>query len=137
MADSSLVKKLQIKPAYRLAIINPPPGYLEKLGPLPEGAVLADHRKGAFDFVQLFVKNLAELNRFAPGAIRAVKSEGLLWISYPKRSSKFETDLSRDRVWEVMAKSDLKGVALVSIDPVWSAMRFRPADRIGKPQRTK
>jgi hypothetical protein len=133
MGKSSLIKKLQIKPEYRIVIINPPPGYMKNLRPLPEGVVVADQPKGAFDFVQLFVKNIAELNRFGPRAIRAVKPDGLFWISYPKRSSKFKSDLSRDEVWEVMAKTGLKGVTLVSIDDVWSAMRFRPSDRVGEP----
>lgn len=135
MGQSSLVKKLQIKPGYRVLILHPPPGYLEQLGPLPEGAELAHEAKGTFDFVQVFVKNIDEMNRFAPKAIRAVKPDGLLWISYPKRSSKLKTDLSRDQGWDVITKAGLDGVTLVSIDPVWSAMRLRRAELVGKPRK--
>jgi hypothetical protein len=135
MGKSSLVEKLQIKPEYRVVVIAPPPGYMEKLKPLPKGVVLTDQAKGTFDCVQLFVKNIEEMNRLAPRAIRAVKPDGLLWISYPKRSSKIKTDLSRDHGWEVIENAGLEGVTLIAIDEVWSAMRFRPAERVGKPRK--
>lgn len=134
MISSPLTKKLQIKPNQRIVIINPPPGYMEELGPLPEGVELAEkpQPEGIFDLVHLFVKNSKELNRLAPTALKAVKYDGLLWISYPKRSSKVETDLTRDIGWEIIDRAGLEGVANVSINEVWSALRFRPTDRVGK-----
>ena len=56
----------------------------------------------------------------------------LLWLSYPKRSSKVETDLSRDVGWEVVADAGLRPVTQVSIDETWSALRFRPVERVGR-----
>lgn len=132
MANSPLVKKLQLKPEQRGAIINAPPGYIEALGQLPEGTKLTSKITGTLDFIQLFVKNSAELNRHAPKAIQAIKHDGMLWISYPKGSSKMETDLNRDVIWDLVKKHGLLGVSLVSIDDVWSAMRFRPAEKVGK-----
>jgi len=46
MAISSLARKLQIKPGQRLAILNPPPGYKDELGQLPEGVDLPDRLNG-------------------------------------------------------------------------------------------
>jgi hypothetical protein len=132
MARSSLTKKLLIKPGQRIAIMNPPPGYMDKLGELPEGVEVVNESEGPLDWVQLFVRNVQELNRLGPKAIRAVNPNGVLWICYPKRSSKMETDLTRDVGWEIIEKEGLEGVALVSIDDVWSAMRFRPASLVRK-----
>ncbi len=67
-----------------------------------------------------------------PTAVSAVKHDGLLWISYPKRSSKVETDITRDVGWEAVTQAGLRAVTQVSINDVWSALRFRPVDRIGK-----
>jgi hypothetical protein len=131
MANNSLVKKLQIKPGQRAVIINPPPGHIEALGELPEGVELADKPTGKFDFVQLFVKDSAELNRFAKKAINTIKYDGLLWICYPKGTSKIKSDLNRDVIWELLKQHGLLGVSLISIDNVWSAMRFRPAEKVG------
>ena len=132
MADSALTRKLQIKPRQRLLLLNAPPGFAEQLQPLPEGVELADRGDGEFDFVQLFVKNGEELNRFVSTAIQQVKHDGLLWICYPKGSSKVQTDLNRDLLSEMVEQFGWKSVSLVSLGNVWSAMRFRPADRVGK-----
>jgi hypothetical protein len=77
------------------------------------------------------VKDSAELNRFAKKAINAIKHDGLLWICYPKGSSKMKSDLNRDVIWELLKQHGLLGVSLISIDEVWSAMRFRPAEKVG------
>jgi hypothetical protein len=102
MANPLLIKKLLIKPGMRLAIHNAPLGYLEGLGPLPEGAQLPEEADGALDFVQLFIKNRDEYERLGAAALRAVKPDGLLWICYPKKSSGVESDLDRDVVWKML-----------------------------------
>lgn len=131
MADTSLIKKLGIKPQYRVALLNAPQGYQEQLGPLPAGVELAAAPDGTFDVVHLFVRDKAELDRDVPTAIQAVKPGGLLWISYPKQSSKVATDLNRDVLWDVFPNKDWRPVTQISIDEVWSALRFRPKSEVG------
>jgi hypothetical protein len=126
MADSALVKKLGIKPGQGLLIMNAPQGYIERLSPLPEGASLATGPGGSFGFVQLFVANRAELNALAPAALEAAQPGALLWFAYPKRSSKLPTDLTRDEGWSSVTDAGFDGVAQISIDATWSAVRFRP-----------
>ncbi len=52
--------------------------------------------------------------------------ESLLWISFPKASSKIQTDLTRDKGWEALEHVDLKWVTLNSVNETWSAFAFRP-----------
>jgi hypothetical protein len=132
LAGTQLLKKLRMQPDQRVLILNAPPGYLDTLGELPEGVEVAERAEGTFDFVQAFAKDLAELERLAPVAVEAVKHDGLLWISYPKKSSKIESDLDRDMVWQAVAKTGLRAVSQVSVDDVWSAIRFRPAEKLEK-----
>ena len=132
MAQTSLARKLLIKPGHRVAIINAPPGYMAKLAPLPEGAQATEHPEGTFDVVQLFARDTAELNRLAPTALASLKPDGVLWISYPKRSSKIQTDLTRDAGWEMITQTGRENVTQVAINDVWSAGRFMPADRVVK-----
>jgi hypothetical protein len=131
MAKAKLAKKLRIQPGQRMLILNSPRGFLESLGDLPEGVSISESPEGKFGFVHLFVRNSAQLSDKVPAAIEAVEYDGLLWISYPKRSSKVETDLTRDILWELMTDTGLRPVTQVSIDDVWSALRFRPAERVG------
>ena len=132
MSKTPLNKKLRIQPGHHIMFVNPPPGYIENLGNLPEGVQILEGPAVELDFVQLFVKNIAELEELAPAAIKSIRYDGLLWVCYPKKSSKVETDISRDVGWEVMAESGFRPVTQVSIDETWSALRFRPADQVGK-----
>ena len=102
MPDSSLVKKLFIKPGYRAVILNAPEGYRELLGELPPGVKLEDKPEGSFDFIQVFVKSAAELEQYTPVAIKAVKPGGALWVSFPKKTSKIKTDINRDAGWDAL-----------------------------------
>jgi hypothetical protein len=132
VANPQLIKKLLIKPGMSLAVLNAPADYLEYLVPLPDGAHFADGPEGALDFVQLFVRNSGEYERMGAAALRAVKPDGLLWICYPKKTSGAESDLDRDVVWKMLVPTGLRPVTQIAIDEVWSALRFRPSDKVTK-----
>jgi hypothetical protein len=134
--NEALAKKLRLAPEHKALILNPPdPSYAEQLG--LEAASAADAEgDGSFDFVLLFAPDIAALNECAAAAIRAVKPDGLLWICYPKGTSKQKTDLNRDRGWDIVHASGWEGIALVSLDDTWSAMRFRPSGAVNSSSRT-
>jgi hypothetical protein len=126
MPDGSLVKKLRLLPGQRVAVVNAPAGYLGELVPLPEGVQVSDRLEGQFDWVQVFVRNRAELEGLASLAVQALQPQSLLWISFPKGTSKIQTDLTRDQGWEVLQQADLKWVNLISVNDTWSAFALRP-----------
>ena len=134
MTQSPLIKKLRIQPRQRLLVLNAPSGYVESLGELPEGTRLSERPDSdvKYDFCHLFAKNSSELADLIPTAVQAIRYDGLLWVSYPKKSSKVETDLSRDALWELPGATGLRPVTQVSINVTWSAIRFRPAEKVGK-----
>ena len=132
MAISALARKLLVKPGQRMVLLNAPAGYAEALAPLPEGVAVSTAPAADADFVQVFVKDSAELHSLGPQAIGSARPDGLLWICYPKKSSKVATDLTRDVLWDLVKQYGVVGVTLVSIDDTWSAMRFRPADQVGR-----
>ena len=126
MSESALAKKRKLKPGVRAAIIGAPEGYATELEPLPAGVELKTRLQGKFDWIQIFARTKGELAQLAPRAISALKAGGLLWISFPKGSSKQQADLTRDTGWEMMADSDLKWVNLISVNTTWSAFAMRP-----------
>jgi hypothetical protein len=132
MPESGLIKKLRIQSGQRILIINPPEGYFEELGTLPPNVALSEKPEGTFDLIQFFVKQRSELESQLPMIQQAIKYDALLWICYPKQTSKIDSDLNRDIIWEIVSKTGLAWVTLVSLNAVWSAMRFRPAERVGK-----
>jgi hypothetical protein len=126
MAETSLVSKLKLKPGQRAAVIHAPQDYLAGLSPLPEGTGLSDSLQGLYDWVQIFVQNKAELEALLPRVIASLKPESLLWISFPKGTSKIQTDLTRDKGWDALQHVDLKWVNLISVNETWSAFSLRP-----------
>ncbi len=130
MADTSLIKKLGIKPGQKLLILNAPDGYLATLGTLPEGAEVKTNADGTFDLVQIFLYNKADVDRYGPMAIQAVKQGGLLWFTYPKKTSKIKSDITRDIGWESVRTMDWRPVTQIAIDETWSALRFRPESEV-------
>jgi hypothetical protein len=126
MTDSTLAKKLKLKPGQRAAIIGAPEGYIDSLRPLPEQLELSQQLDGIFDWVQIFVKNQAEVAQLVPKVVQALKPESILWVSFPKGTSKIQTDLTRDRGWDVVQQADLKWINLISVDETWSAFSLRP-----------
>ncbi len=131
MVDNPLAKKLLIKPGHRVAALNAPANFLERLCPLPEGVDLIEQSESGRDVVLVFVKDSSELDNLAPLALGAVKRNGALWVSYPKKSSKLKTDLSRDVAWRPLREAGFEVVSAIAIDEVWSALRFRPIELVG------
>jgi hypothetical protein len=126
MPDTPLAKKLAIKPHYRILLINAPEGYRAHMGELPAGVTVTTEGDGTFDMVQAFGEQRADLAAVAPVAIRAIKPDGVLWFTYPKKTGKIASDLSREVTWEVLAPHRWHAVTQISIDETWSALRFRP-----------
>jgi len=126
VTENPLLKKMKLKPGQRAAIINAPGGYVETLQPLPEDVAMAEDLVGTFDWVQLFVKTQAELEQVIAHVRAALKPAGMLWITFPKGTSKIQTDLTRDKGWDALQAIDLKWINLISIDQTWSAFALRP-----------
>jgi hypothetical protein len=129
--DEDLIRKLKLPQAGKVAVIEPPEGYLEAIGRRPADTTLEKSAKEAYDFVQLFAASVADVERLAPSALQAAKPDAFVWICYPKGTSKIKTDINRDRGWKNVYDAGWEGVALVSVDDTWSAMRFRPVGAAG------
>jgi len=130
--DEALIKKLRVPPSGKIAVIEAPEGFLARIGQAEEKLYKPGSESGSCDYVQLFAENVAVLEKHAPEALQAVKKDGMLWICYPKGTSKIKTDLNRDKGWTSVNEAGWEGIALVSIDDTWSAMRFRPTEAVGK-----
>jgi hypothetical protein len=132
---ASLAQKLQLKPGEKVALVNVPEGRLAALAAELEGCDAWDASKkaaGKLDAMLLFVNNLAEAEKLGSKAIRSSGADRLLWIAYPKGSAKVKTDVNRDTLWKTLEPTGWRPVRQVALDAVWSAMRFRPAEKVGK-----
>ena len=123
MSESPLAKKMKLKSGLKASVINAPENYMDELR---HDAAISPTLNGKFDWIQIFVRNKAELEALAPKVVKALKPESMLWISFPKGTSKIQSDLTRDQGWEVLRDLDLKWINLVSVNGTWSAFSLRP-----------
>ena len=72
----------------------------------------------------------ADVDHLSPTGLRALQPGGLLWFSYPKKTSRIATDITRDTGWDSLTKAEMRPVSQISIDETWSALRFRPVDDV-------
>ena len=123
MPDSPLAKKLKLKPGLKAAVLNAPEKYLSEL---KHDSEISQKLGGKFDWIQIFAKNKKELDSLAPKAVSALKPDSILWLSFPKGTSKLQTDLTRDKGWGILHGVDLKFITLISVNEQWSAFALRP-----------
>jgi hypothetical protein len=123
-SQTPLPQKLGIKPGFRLILLSAPEGYERTLGALPPGVTIAEVLDGRLDFVQFFATSRVDLARRFPELKGALKDAGMLWISWPKRTSQIATDLSEDVVREIGLAEGLVDVKVCAVDESWSALKF-------------
>jgi hypothetical protein len=122
MSDGPLAKKMKLKPGLKAAVVNAPENYIEGLN---HDSDISNKLGGKFDWIQVFVKDKKELASLAPKAASSLKPDALLWLSFPKGTSKLQTDLTRDKGWGVIRNLDLKFINLISVNETWSAFALR------------
>ncbi|GAB4546694.1 MAG: hypothetical protein OHK0023_06730 [Anaerolineae bacterium] len=126
LSDKPLAQRLLIKANYRVLLVNPPEGYLNRLVSLPEGVQITTEPNGEFDLIQFFASEKIVISRRVSSLLALVKPGGIFWVSYPKKTAKVDTDLDREVVWEAMQTTGWRAVTQISVDDTWSALRFRP-----------
>lgn len=120
--SEALQKKMRVTTGITIRTVNAPTSYTKTIGKLPKGASIAKGVSKAHDFVHLFVKDKAELEKIFFKTAKTLAPDGLLWISYPKGG---KTDLTRDKGWECLNEVNMQWLALISFDEDWSAFLMK------------
>lgn len=124
-SKTSLVRKLDIKPGNEFFLLKAPSHYLDLLGELPPDVTIVDKEtEGYISFIHLFAENSKDLAEDFPVAKDRLAKNGMLWVSWIKKSSKIETDISESDVRSLGLKSGLGDVKICAIDKDWSGLKF-------------
>jgi len=120
-----LPKKLGLKDGQAVCFIHLP----ETLRWLTDAAQFIDltdtpEPGGELDVVHLFVMSRDQLNTLLPQARLAIAQVGMIWVSWPKKASKVETDMSEDAVREAAFPLDLVDIKICAVDEIWSGLKL-------------
>lgn len=129
--SETLLEKLQFKEEKNL-LIQGLPSSIEKqffkLTFAKNMTPLLKTRK--IDFALVFAVNETQLAGIINEVIPALHTEGKLWVAYPKKTSKIATTLNRDCNWECISSKGFTEVRQISLDHVWTAMRFKKTEQV-------
>jgi len=124
-SGTPLVTKLGVKPGARVLLMGAPDDYRTWLAPLPVGVTFgADPKRRGVDVVHLFVTTLAALDKQLPRARKAMKPEGALWVSWPKKASKIPSDVTENLIRDRALKTDLVDVKVCAVTETWSGLKL-------------
>jgi hypothetical protein len=133
-SGTPLVKKLGVKPGFRIALVGAPKDFKKELDPLPATAKFAVATADSLNLILLFVSSQKELkSRFAALAAKLQK-DGMIWVAWPKKSSGVVTDLSFNNVQNIGLDAGLVDVKICAVNEIWSGLKFvyRVKDRAGR-----
>lgn len=123
-SGTPLSKKLGIKPSGEVHLVEAPPGYRKLLTPLPDGVAFIRDLSERTDLIHVFSTRKAELSRALPTIRKKMRSDAVVWVSWPKKSARVATDLTEDVVREVALPLGLVDVKVCAIDDVWSGLKL-------------
>jgi len=130
-SGTPLIRKLGIKEDQRIATWKSPVLYESLVDGLPKGVKLLSRPTKDLDFLHVFVSRLRDLQERMPAWKRSIRKDGMIWISWPKKTSSLPRDLSESDVRRVGLQSGLVDVKICAVDEDWSGLKFvyRKADR--------
>ena len=135
--NQNILEKLQLKEEKNLLIQGLPSSVEKQFTKLSYNKNLTPLLKTRkIDFALIFAINQLQLNNILKEVFSALHPESKLWIAYPKTTSKIVSDLNRDASWEILSKNEYEAVRQVTLDHVWTAMRFKKLDQIPNRNRT-
>ena len=118
-----LPRKLGFKPGMTAVYLDAPEHLGELLGEL-EGVTVRRSLRGHADLVMCFVTRRRELERRAARLREAVAPDGMVWVCWPKRASKVQTDVTEDVVRDVLLPTGLVDTKVAAVDETWSGLKL-------------
>jgi hypothetical protein len=130
-SGTPLAKKLGLKPGMKALFQNIPKTVLSELNPSLDDVEVTKSLQDDLDFIHAFTTSKASLKKDFSAWKKHLSKTGCIWVSWPKKASNLETDLSGDIVREIGLKAALVDIKVCAVDDQWSGLKFvyRKEDR--------
>lgn len=123
-SGTPLAKKLGIKPGATLYLQNPPDNYRALVAPLPDDVKLVTRPQAELDLVHLFTTRRADLAKSLAAALKTIKQDGAIWVSWPKQAARVPTDVTEDVIRAVALPLGLVDIKVCAVDETWSGLKL-------------
>jgi hypothetical protein len=123
-SGTPLAKKLGIKEKFKVLAIGAPKGYRALLEPLPASVRFVSTLDRTTDVVHIFSTKKSELSTALAAYRNKLAPQAMVWVSWPKKSTKVPTEVTEDVVREVALPLGFVDVKVCAIDEVWSGLKL-------------
>lgn len=123
-SGSPLPKKLGLKPPLTLVTIDAPPEYRSWLGELPVDVRIVSKVNKPLQAVHLFVTECVILEKNLSKLRNLLEESGFIWVSWPKKASKVDTDITEDTIREVALPLGFVDIKVCAVSDVWSGLKL-------------
>ncbi|HEY2973177.1 MAG TPA: hypothetical protein VGJ48_11750 [Pyrinomonadaceae bacterium] len=124
-SGTPLAKKLGFKEGFRVGFVNLPRRFKAELGSLPGGVTISSAPlPKPLDLILFFADSQQKLKREFPKLAQRLKTNGMLWIAWPKKASGIATDLSDNSVRKIGLDAGLVDVKVCAVNDIWSGLKF-------------
>jgi len=123
-SGTPLAKKLGIKAGSQVLLVGAPDQYVVLLEPLPEGVQFGTQLSEATDIVQIFAISRDELQQQLASYRSQLKPNGVVWVSWPKKSARVPTDITEDIIRDIALPLGYVDIKVCAVNEIWSGLKL-------------
>jgi protein-L-isoaspartate O-methyltransferase len=123
-STTPLAQKLGVKEGSTVLLVGAPDGYAALLEPLPEGVQFGNRCSAATDIIHVFTVRRQELRTLLVRYRKRLKPNGIIWVSWPKKSAKMATEVTEDTIREVALPLGFVDIKVCAVDETWSGLKL-------------
>ncbi len=123
-SGTPLAKKLGIKEKFKIKLIHAPDYYFDLFSDFPSDVKIIKSDKDKLDFIHYFCKNLEALKNDIPSLKKELQPNGMIWVSWHKKSAGIPTDVTEDLVRSTALKNGLVDIKVCAVDEKWSGLKL-------------
>lgn len=123
-SGTPLAGKLGIREGSRIYAAGAPSNYRKLLAPLPASVRFVSKVDRTTNAVHIFTTRRSELARALAAFRKTLGPEAMVWVSWPKKAAKMDTDVTEDVVREVALPLGFVDVKVCAVDDVWSGLKL-------------
>ena len=123
-SNTPLAKKLSLRDGQRVWFHAMPETVADEIDEYAlELTFVADPAEGV-DAAHVFVTDRAELERLLTALRRQIAPDGQVWVSWPKKAAKLDTDITEDTIREVALPLGFVDTKVCALDQTWSGLKL-------------
>jgi hypothetical protein len=123
-SSTPLAKKLGFKPGCEVLLVDAPAEYSSWLAPLPPNVRFTARLAKTTELIHVFTTSKKHLKKTLEAYRTKIQPDAAIWVSWPKKASKVETDITEDVIREIALPLDYVDIKVCAVSEVWSGLKL-------------